>query len=61
MKDLMGRAIWDYYYQENSEDLQTETSISELDDLPVSYLFRDYQRNECFRKKKALDLSLVRF
>ena len=22
MKDLMGRAIWDYYYQENPEDLQ---------------------------------------
>ena len=34
----MGRAIWDYFYQENPEDLQTETSISELDDLPVSYL-----------------------
>ena len=57
MKDLMGRAIWDYYYQENSEDLQTETSISELDDLPVSYLFRDYQEMNAL-EKKALDLSL---
>ena len=56
MKDLMGRAIWDYYYQENSEDLQTETSISELDDLPVSYLFRDYQEMNAL-EKKALDLS----
>ena len=56
MKDLMGRAIWDYYYQENSEDLQTETSISELDDLPVSYLFRDYQDMNAL-EKKALDLS----
>ena len=43
MKDLMGRAIWDYYYQENPEDLQTETSISELDDLSVFYLFRNYK------------------
>ena len=43
MKDLMGCAIWDYYNQENPEDLQTETSISELDDLPVSYLFRNYK------------------
>ena len=56
MKDLMGRAIWDYYYQENPEDLQTETSISELDDLPVSYLFRDYQEMNAL-EKKALDLS----
>ena len=56
MKDLMGRAIWDYYYQENSEDLQTETSISELDDLPVSYLFRDYNEMNAL-EKKALDLS----
>ena len=56
MKDLMGRAIWDYYYQENPEDLQTETSISEMDDLPVSYLFRDYQDMNAL-EKKALDLS----
>lgn len=56
MKDLMGRAIWDYYYQENSEDLQTETSISEMDDLSVSYLFRDYQEMNAL-EKKALDLS----
>ena len=56
MKDLMGRAIWDYYYDENPEDLQTETSISELDDLPVSYLFRDYQEMNAL-EKKALDLS----
>lgn len=56
MKDLMGRAIWDYFYQENPEDLQTETSISELDYLPVSYLFRDYQEMNAL-EKKALDLS----
>ncbi|MBB4805158.1 cyclopropane fatty-acyl-phospholipid synthase-like methyltransferase [Chryseobacterium defluvii] len=43
MKDLMGKAIRDYYYNENPEDLQTETSISELDELPVAYLFRDFE------------------
>ena len=53
----MGRAIWDYYYQENPEDLQTETSISELDDLPVSYLFRTYKEMNAL-EQKALDLSL---
>lgn len=42
MKDLMGRAIWDYFKNENPEDLQTETSISELDELPVDYLFRGF-------------------
>lgn len=56
MKDIMGRAIWDYFYQENPEDLQTETSISELDDLPVSYLFRNYKEMNAL-EKKALDLS----
>ncbi|MDE5437848.1 class I SAM-dependent methyltransferase [Elizabethkingia meningoseptica] len=42
MKDLMGKAIWDYFHNQNPEDLQTETSISELDELPVAYLFRDF-------------------
>ena len=56
MKDLMGHAIWDYYYQENPEDLQTETSISELDDLPVSYLFRNYKEMNAL-EKKALELA----
>lgn len=56
MKDLMGRAIWDYYYQDNPEDLQTETSISELDDLPVSYLFRNYKEMNAL-EKKALELA----
>lgn len=56
MKDLMGKAIWDYYHQENPQDLQTETSISELDELPVAYLFRDFEEmNEI--EQKALDLS----
>ncbi len=43
MKDLMGKAIWDYYHRNSPEDLQTETSISELDELPVSYLFRGHE------------------
>jgi SAM-dependent methyltransferase len=56
MKDLMGRAIWDYFYQENPKDLQTETSISELDDLPVSYLFRTYKEMNAL-EQKAINLS----
>lgn len=56
MKDLMGRAIWDYFQNENPEDLQTETSISELDELPVEYLFRDFEGMNKI-EKKALKLS----
>ena len=56
MKDLMGRAIWDFYHQENPEDLQTETSISELDELPVDYLFRGFDEMNKI-EQKALKLA----
>ena len=56
MKDLMGRAIWDYFHKENPEDLQTETSISELDELPVEYLFRNFEEMNKI-EEKALKLS----
>ncbi|WP_374443676.1 class I SAM-dependent methyltransferase [Epilithonimonas sp.] len=56
MKDLMGRAIWDYYHNDNPEDLQTETSISELDELPVDYLFRDFDGMNKI-EQKALKLA----
>jgi ubiquinone/menaquinone biosynthesis C-methylase UbiE len=56
MKDLMGRAIWDYFHNEDPEDLQTETSISELDELPVEYLFRGFEEMNKI-EKKALKLA----
>ncbi|KIC64140.1 class I SAM-dependent methyltransferase [Chryseobacterium taiwanense] len=56
MKDLMGRAIWDFYHNEDPKDLQTETSISELDELPVDYLFRDFEEMNKI-EQKALKLS----
>ncbi|WP_144283092.1 class I SAM-dependent methyltransferase [Chryseobacterium echinoideorum] len=56
MKDLMGQAIWDYFHNENPEDLQTETSISELDELPVEYLFRDFKSMNII-ERKALQAS----
>jgi len=52
----MGRAIWDYYHNDKPEDLQTETSISELDELPVNYLFRDFENMNKI-EQKALKLS----
>lgn len=64
MKDLMGHAIWDYFHNENPEDLHTETSISELDELPVKYLFRDFEEMNKIEKKalksshgKVLDIG----
>ncbi|MDQ1095681.1 MULTISPECIES: class I SAM-dependent methyltransferase [Chryseobacterium] len=56
MKDLMGQAIHDYYHNNNPEDLQTETSISELDEMPVAYLFREFEEMNIL-EQKALDLS----
>ncbi|WP_353146772.1 class I SAM-dependent methyltransferase [Flavobacterium sp.] len=56
MKDLFGKAILDYQTKDASEDLITETSISEADEMPVSYLFRTY--NEMPKlEQKALQLA----
>ena len=56
MKDLFGKAILDYQTNNSPEDLVTETSISEADEMPVSYLFRTY--NEMPKlEHKALQLA----
>ena len=56
MKDLMGQAIWDFYHHQDAENLLTETSISEIDELPVDYLFRDFAEMNLI-EQKALELS----
>jgi SAM-dependent methyltransferase len=43
MKDLFGKAILDFQTQNSPEDLITETSISEADEMSVAYLFRSYE------------------
>ena len=56
MKDLIGEAIWDYFHKNSPENIQTETSISELDELPIAHLFRNFQEmNEL--ETKALELA----
>lgn len=42
MKDLFGTAILDFQTNNSPEDLITETTISEEDEMSVSYLFRDF-------------------
>lgn len=56
MKDLFGKAILDFQTNNSPEDLITETSISEADEMSVAYLFRDY--NEMPKmEQKALQLA----
>ena len=56
MKDLFGKAILDYQTNNSPEDLITETSISEADEMPVSYLFRTYNEMPEL-EQKALQLA----
>ena len=56
MKDLFGKAILDYQTNNSPEDIITETSISEADEMSVAYLFRNY--NEMPKlEQKALQLA----
>lgn len=55
MKDLFGRAILDYQTNNSPENLITETSISEPDEMSVEYLFRSF-RSMPKLEQKALQL-----
>lgn len=56
MKDLFGKAIFDFQTNNSPEDLVTETSISEEDEMSVSYLFRSYDEMPKI-EQKALQLA----
>jgi SAM-dependent methyltransferase len=56
MLDLFGKAILDYQTGNNPEDLITETSISETDEMSVAYLFRSFEEMPKI-EQKALELS----
>jgi len=56
MKDLFGKAILDYQTNNQPENLITETSISEEDEMDISYLFRDYNDMPKI-EQKALQLA----
>lgn len=55
MQDIFGKALLDYYHGNYSEDILTETNISEEDELPLPYLFRNYTEMPVL-EQKALDL-----
>lgn len=56
MQDIFGKALLDYYHGNYSEDIITETNISEEDELSLPYLFRNYAEMPAL-EQKALDLS----
>ena len=55
MKDLFGKAIFDFQTNTSPEDLVTETNISEADEMSVSYLFRSHDEMPKI-EQKALQL-----
>src|SRR5688572_7639475 len=56
MKDLFGKAILDYQTGNAPENLITETSISEEDEMSVAYLFRGFAEMPKL-EQKALQLA----
>ena len=57
MKDLFGKAMLDFQTNNSPQDIITETTISEDDEMSVDYLFRSY--NEMPKlEQKALQLAI---
>ncbi|HWS60981.1 MAG TPA: class I SAM-dependent methyltransferase [Flavobacterium sp.] len=56
MKDLFGKAILDFQTNNSPEDLITETSISEADEMSVAYLFRSFDEMPKI-EQKALQIA----
>jgi SAM-dependent methyltransferase len=56
MKDLFGKAMFDFQTNNSPEDIITATTISDEDEMSVDYLFRSY--NEMPKlEQKALQLA----
>lgn len=64
MADILGNALLDYYKDNYTEDIITESTISEADEMPLPYLFRNYndmpqleQKAMQLAKGKTLDVG----
>jgi len=53
---IFGRAISEYYHNNQPEDIKTETNISGVDTLPTAYLFRGFEEMP-ISEQKAMQLS----
>ena len=56
MADILGTALLDYQNNNYTEDIITESTISEADEMPLPYLFRSYKEMPAL-EQKALQLS----
>lgn len=57
MKDILGNALKEFYFNKNTADLLlTQSSIAEEDELPLPYLFRAYNEMPPL-EQKALTLA----
>lgn len=56
MKDLFGKAILDYQTNNSPENIITETTISEEDEMSIAYLFRTFKEMPLI-EQKALTLA----
>ena len=56
MNDILGQALLDYQNGNYTEDILTETNISEEDVLPIPYLFRGFSEMPSI-ETKALELA----
>lgn len=56
MKDIIGKALLDYYHGKYSEDIRTETNISVEDVMPPPHLFRRFDEMPRI-EQKALQLA----
>lgn len=56
MKDILGKALLDYFHGNYTDDIITETNISDEDELPLPYLFRNFSTMPPL-EQKALQLT----
>lgn len=56
MDDILGNALLDYFNGLYTEDIITESTISEADEMPLPYLFRAYNDMPAI-EQKALQLA----
>ena len=56
MNDIFGKALIDFYNGNHTENIITSTNISEDDEMPLEYLFREY-KDMSQLEQKALELA----
>ncbi len=53
--DILGQALWDYHNGDYSQDITVHSSIAEDDEMPIPYLFREFEEMPLI-EQKALKL-----